>query len=653
VRQCGVRWFAGLRTVRQADWSAGAVVNQVVEIESLVLEILLVVVLVALVTRRFRVPYTVALVLAGLALSLVSRLEVGYTPQLILSLLLPPLVFEAAFHLSPREIRRDWATVLLLAVPGVVLSMLVVGSLVAWSGAVALPAALVFGALIAATDPVSVVAIFRRLGVPKRLEVMLEAESLFNDGTAIVLFNLALAGALSGVLQPAQGVFDFARIAGGGLFIGLALGWLADQLLSRVDDHLVETTLTVVIAFGSYLVAEQLHVSGVLAVLTAGLVTGSLSPRSMSPTTRIVVFNFWEFAAFLASSAVFLLIGARIDLTLLLQSWAPILWAIGGVLATRAVATYLTSRYVARVPIAWSHVLFWGGPRGAIALALALSLPASMGTARETVLAMTYGVVLFTILVQSLSMDALLRRLGLAQRSGDRLEYERRHARALAARAGYEHLQRMHHDGVISSHTWDLLRPTARLHLEALTDAVQESLRNAPEMEREELVIARRESLRAQRAMLARLRREGILSDEPYGELVAEVDLSLDLAAEGQHIRNAGDQPAAAIRQLLFIVVQDRDADRASNALAACGASCTRLKSQGGFLGRESQLLLVGIPEGRLLIVERALGQACRTRVEHVAMPFEGIPGSAAEPIEVQVHGATMLVFEVERYEEI
>ncbi len=482
---------------------------------------------------------------------------------------------------------------------------------------------------------------------------MLEAESLFNDGTAIVLFNLALAGALSGALHPVQGVFNFAWIAAGGLFIGLALGWLADQLLSRLDDYLVETTLTVVLAFGSYLVAEQFHVSGVLAVLTAGLVTGSLSPRSMSPTTRIVVFNFWEFAAFLASSAVFLLIGLHVDVTLLLQSWAPILWAIGGVLVTRALATYLISRYVARVPLAWSHVLFWGGPRGAIALALALSLPASLGPARETVLAMTFGVVLFTILVQSLSMDALLRRLGLAQRSKDRLEYERRHARALAARAGYEHLQRMHRDGVISSHTWDQLRPTARLRLEALTEAVQESLRDAPAMEREELVIARRENLRAQRAMLSRLRREGILSDEPFGELVAEVDLSLDLAAEGQHLQDAGNQPAAPVRQLLFIVVQDRDVDRASNALAACGASCTRLKSQGGFLRRASHLLLVGIPEGRLPMVERALGQTCRTRVEYVAMPFEGVPGPAAAPIPVQVRGATMFVFDVERYEEI
>jgi len=204
---------------------------------------------------------------------------------------------------------------------------------------------------------------------------------------------------------------------------------------------------------------------------------------------------------------------------------------------------------------------------------------------------MTFGGVLFTIMVQSLSMDGLLRWLGVVDRSEERLEYESRHARVLSARAGYEHLQRMHRDGLISSHTWEQFRATIRLRLEALTEAVQEALRNAPAMEREQLAIARRENLRAQRAMLSRLRREAILSDEAYDDLVSEIDLSLDREAEGQRIEDAGGQPSAPIRQLLFIVVQGRDLHRASNALAASGAACTRLKSQGGFLGQASHLL--------------------------------------------------------------
>jgi CPA1 family monovalent cation:H+ antiporter len=627
--------------------------NPVLQVEILVLEMLLIVSLVAVVTRRFRVPYTVALVVAGLVLSLRARLDIGITPQLILSLFLPPLVFEAAFHLPLRDLRRDGIAVFLLAVPGVLLAMVIVGGVLTLAGGLSLPLALVFGALIAATDPVSVLAIFRRLGVPKRLEVLIEAESLFNDGTAIVLFNLALAGALSGGFRVWEGAFEFLWVSIGGLAIGLALGWVTAQLLARVDDYLVETTLTTVVAFGSYLLAEQLHVSGVLAVLAAGLVTGSLGTRGMSPTTRIVVFNFWEYAAFLANSAVFLLIGLHIDLPLLAESWQLILLAIAAVLVSRAVATYLTTRGVARFPLRWSHAVFWGGPRGAIALALALSLPASLGESRNLLLALTFGVVLFTILVQSMTMDGLLRRLKVIERSEGRLEYERRHARALAARAGYEHLQRMNRDGLITTPTWDRLRGPARERLEALTNAVREAMADAPDMEIQELSMAQREALRAQRAMLGRLRRDGILSDESHADLIAEVDLSLEAQAEASADKVTNGGCPMPVRVLLFIVVQDRDLDRATNALSAYGAMCTRLKSQGGFLGQPSHLLLVGLGEGKLEGALSVLQRTCRTRVEYVMGPLENVPGPMPAPIPVEIRGATVFAFNVERHEEI
>ncbi len=631
----------------------GTSMNQVLQVEILVLAMLLIVSLVAVVTRRFRVPYTVALVLAGLVISLGKQLDIGITPQLILSLFLPPLVFEAAFHLPLRDLRRDGVTIFLLAVPGVLLVMAIVGGALAWVGGLALPMALVFGALIAATDPVSVLAIFRRLGAPKRLEVLLEAESLFNDGTAIVLFNLALAGALSGVFHVWDGAFAFLWVSAGGLAIGLGLGWVTAHLLARVDDYLIETTLTTVVAFGSYLLAEQVHVSGVLAVLAAGVVTGSLGTRGMSPTTRIVVFNFWEYAAFLANSAVFLFIGLTVDLWVLAQTWRLILLAIAAVLVSRGVASYLASRYVARFPLPWSHVVFWGGPRGAIALALALSLPVSLGAGREVVLALTFGVVLFTILGQSLTIDGLLRRLRIVERSEARLEYERRHARALAARAGYEHLQRMHRDGLITSPTWDRMRHGARQRLEALTQAVQEAMGSVPEMGVQEMAMARREGLRAQRAMLSRLRREGILSDESYVDLIEEVDLSLEAQAEASAGEVANGGRPTAVRTLIFVVVQDRDLERAMNALTAFGAMCTRLKSQGEFLGQPSHLLLVGLGEGRLDGALKLLEQTCRTRVEYVTGPLESIPGPMPAPIPVQVRGATAFAFNVERHEEI
>ena len=308
--------------------------EQFLLVEELVIIMLFVAVLVGLVAHRLRIPYTIGLVLVGLLMTLRGAVEITISPTLILGLLVPPLIFEAAFHLNLRDLRLNLVPITILAVPGVLLTTLLVGGIVALGAGIALPIALVFGAIVSATDPVSVVALFRKLGVPKRLSVLLEGESLFNDGTAIVVFQLVLTIAVAGAgsFNLANGLIDFLVIAGGGLVVGLLLGTLVSELIKRIDDYLIETTLTSVLAFGSFLVAELLGVSGVLAVVAAGLVNGNIGPRGMSPTTRIVVFNFWEYAAFLANTFVFLLIGLQIDLPALFQSWQSILWAIIAIL---------------------------------------------------------------------------------------------------------------------------------------------------------------------------------------------------------------------------------------------------------------------------------------------------------------------------------
>ncbi len=205
--------------------------GQFVSTETIIIELLLVVTVVALVVRRFSIPYTVALVVVGLILTLQSPLNIELTPELILGLFVPPLVFEAAFHINFNDLRRNLTGILVLAVPGVILTMFIVGGLLAVGTQLSLVSALVFGALIAATDPVSVVAIFRTLGVPKRLSVLIEAESLFNDGTAIVLFNLILAVALTGRFNLLTSLGDFLRVATGGVLTGLLLGWGISYLI--------------------------------------------------------------------------------------------------------------------------------------------------------------------------------------------------------------------------------------------------------------------------------------------------------------------------------------------------------------------------------------------------------------------------------------
>jgi CPA1 family monovalent cation:H+ antiporter len=501
----------------------------IVAIEEITVLLLLIASTVAVLARRLRIPYTVGLVLIGLALSLLSSTVIQVSPQIILALLVPPLIFEAAFHLRWDDLRRDFWLILVLAVPGVILTTLFVGGVVAWGTGLTIQAALVFGALVSATDPVAVVALFRRLGVPRRLQVLLEGESLFNDGTAIVMFDLMIAIALAGSFNLAGSVRDFLMVSGGGVLIGIALGVIVSQAIGRIRDPLVETTLTTVLAFGSYLVAEYFHVSGVLAVAAAGIINGTAGPSGMSATTRLVVFNFWEYAAFIANSFIFLLIGLTFDLEVMVANWQAIIWAILAALAARAASIYGFSYWAHEISAKWKHVLFWGGLRGAITLALALSLPETgpLAPVRGTLQAMAFGVVLFTLLAQGSSTDWLVKRLKLIQRSHYQEEYELRHARYVAGRAAYDYLRRMTQQGLISEHTWQRLSPRLQKQNEALVDAVRDVMVSDPAVESEELDTARREALRAQRSALRGLRRDGVISESSYALLLDEVDSAL------------------------------------------------------------------------------------------------------------------------------
>ena len=511
--------------------------EQFLQAETLVIELLLVVSIVAIAVRRLRIPYTVALVVVGLLITLQQPIEVNLTPELILALFVPPLVFEAAFHLSLADLRRNMAGILIFTVPGVILTTLIVGLVVSYGVDISLPLALVFGALIAATDPISVVALFRVLGAPKRLSVLVEGESLFNDGTAIVVFNILLVFALTGQFSLLQGVADFVRVAAGGTLIGLVLGWMVSRVIARVDDYLIETTLTTVLAFAAYLIAERLHFSGVLAVVAAGLVNGNIGPQGMSPTTRIVIFNFWEYVAFLANSLVFLLIGLEVNLGALVAAWHPVLWAILAVLVARAVVIYglgwVVNRFAEPIPRAWQHVLGWGGLRGAISLALVLSLPAAIGPGQEQLRVMAFGVVLFTLLVQSTTMGPFLRWLKISVRSDAQAEYEMRHARLVALRAASKHLDHLHLEGLLSSHAHEKLKPGLDERISVVIKSVRDVLQSEPGLEAEELDTAQREILRAQRSAFLGLRRDGVISEETFEKLVAEIDAELLSETDG------------------------------------------------------------------------------------------------------------------------
>lgn len=628
--------------------------EQIVLVEEVIIALLVIASAVAIAARRLRLPYTVGLVMIGLALTLINPQQVEISPQIILALLVPPLVFEAAFHIRVEDLRRDLGLILLLVVPGVILTTLLVGGVVSWGTGLALPAALVFGALVAATDPVAVVALFRRIGAPRRLQVLLESESLFNDGTAIVMYGLMLEIALNGKFDAVASVTRFLTVAGGGILIGVALGMITLQIIGRIEEPLVETTLTTVLAFSAYLIAESLNVSGVLAVVAAGLVNGNVGSRGMSATTRVVVFNFWEYAAFLANSMIFLLIGLSIDLNALFKNWQAIGWAILAALVARAVSVYIFSVFGNEITTKWKHVLYWGGLRGAITLALALSLPNTgiFKSERIHLQAMAFGVVLFTLLVQGFSMDWLVRRLKIIHRSRIQEEYERRHARYVAGRSAYEYLHRRSQEGLISEHIWQRMAPLLKRQNDILVDAVRDIITSDPEVEAEEVDTARREALRAQRATLTGLLRDGVISEDVHTQLVQEVDAALtEESLAWPELLHEVNATHPTITRLMTIVVQKPDLENVVSSLTKLGFSIAQLSSAGGFLNRGNETLLIGMSEGHEEAAVRAIETSCKQRVEYPSS-LPNLPELEGASTPVIIGGATIFVFEVESYDE-
>ena len=379
--------------------------------------LLLIAAVVAMLTRRLRLPYSVGLVAAGIMLaSLPFGPRVSLTKELIFTALLPPLLFEAAYSILWKELRRDFSVIVVLATLGVLLSASVTAAGMHYLAQWQWFGALVFGALIAATDPVSVIATFKEAKAHGRLLVLIEAESLLNDGTAAVAFGVVVALATGQELMSLEIGVLVLKTIGGGILCGGLVGLSTLLLAGRTDDHLVEITFTTVAAYGSFLLAEHFGLSGVLATITAGVVTGNLKTfNSISGRGQEAVLAFWEYAAFVANSLVFLLIGmhgARQDFVTV---WLPAIFAIALVTLGRAVAIYpcclLFSRSSLRVTMKHQHVLFWGGLRGALALALALGLPADIPH-REEIISISFAVVAFSVFFQGLSITPFLRRMG-------------------------------------------------------------------------------------------------------------------------------------------------------------------------------------------------------------------------------------------------
>lgn len=508
-------------------------------VESAIIIALLVVVSVAVFVRRVNLPYTIALVVMGLLLGSLRWLGIGtslptveLTRTVILFVFLPPLLFEASFDLEFESLRDNLTPILLLAVPGVVLGAFMIAGILNLTLGRTFETALVFGALIAATDPISVLAIFSRLGAPQRLAAIVEGESLLNDGVAIVLFSVVLEIATNSTPATTHNVLsagvEFLKVSAGGGLTGLMVGMLATAVMQRIDDHLIEITITTVVAFGSFLVGEELHFSGVIAVVVAGLVLGRARDSAMSPTTRVTLGSFWEYVGFLGNSMIFLLMGMRIAVPQLLDNLPAVGLVMVAVLVSRSAIVGLVNAALRllreEMPWSWASVISWGGLRGAVALALALSLPENL-PGRDWIQIMAFGVVLVSLLLQGMSMQTLLNRLGLGQ-PGQR-EYELHQARLFALNRALNTLHSEQQRGSllpgVVSDIRDEYEAAVRKEQEDL-----ESLEVHPGFFRKQQIQqTRRRALLTQRSALLELRRQGQLSAEAMHDLLVEVDAEL------------------------------------------------------------------------------------------------------------------------------
>jgi CPA1 family monovalent cation:H+ antiporter len=489
---------------------------------------------VAMAAKYVRVPYTLMLVIVGLIISPMHFLPpVHISPDLILLIFLPALLFEAAWNLKLNHLRKNLLPILMLAVVGVLLSVGVIGAVLHFGIALPWRLSLLLGAMISATDPVSVLALFKKLNLPGRIATIVEGESLLNDGTAVVVFRILLGIAVGSVTDSTGDLIwsslrEFGLVVFGGLAVGAGVGIIASWLTSYFDDHLLEITLTTIAAYGSFLLAEGMHVSPVIAILIAGLIIGNYGRRvGMSPTTQVSVNAFWEYAAFVVNSLVFLLIGLEMQVGMLIDNFWSIAWAVLAMFAARAVAIYglipLTNRLSEPISARWQTIFFWGGLRGSLSIALVLSLPTTLA-GRPQLIVMTFGAVIISLLLQGLTIGPLLRKLKLIQASPGIKESEALQGQFMVETAAKAELDSLRKQGIITERVHQRVAEMMKQSQDELRVRMAQLDVTDQTLEQQQLQRLHRHLINIKKARLTELLREGMLSESAYTEITERLN---------------------------------------------------------------------------------------------------------------------------------
>jgi monovalent cation:H+ antiporter, CPA1 family len=480
------------------------------------------------IANKLKRPYPIALVIVGTIIGLINipalePLKVFITEGeifnfVIITLFLPALLGEAALKLPFSHLKENKGPILVLAFGATLLSFLIVGFSTIWLLGFSIPSAFVFAALMSATDPVSVISIFKSVGVNKRLATVIEGESLFNDGLAVVLFKISAFYLLTyldlGIVGVGYGLWEFIRVISLGLIIGGALGYGFSKLTSYFDDYPLEIIFSIILFYGSFILAEEIHASGVIAVVVAALIFGNYGAKiGMSPTTKLNINNFWEVTALLANSIVFLMVGLEITRINLTNKWGYIFLAILIVLIARSIAVYASLLLTKNFPTSWKHVINWGGLKGSLSIALVLSLPRDF-PGREEILIIAFSVVLFSLVVQGLSIAPLLSFLGVNKKEEGFKEYEELIARGHRFETAITEIQTIRKNLFISETAAYEVIAHYEQDLAVLKTNLAKLFEKHPSLKEKQQTILQKYALYAQHEAIDKLIKEDIISNE-------------------------------------------------------------------------------------------------------------------------------------------
>ncbi|WP_193379271.1 cation:proton antiporter [Spirulina subsalsa] len=499
--------------------------------------LLMVATTVALITRWLRIPYVVGLVLAGLAIpkgALPS--EIGLNPDVILNLFLPILIFEAAINTDISRLRSTLKPILLLAGPGVILAAAITASLLQFGLGLAWITACAVGVILTITDTVSVIVAFRTVSVPKRLATIVEGESLFNDGIALVLLSVITGIHTRGSFTIGEGIEQILIAFVGGTVLGLGLGYLCVGLFRQLDDALSNILLTVAVSLGTFQVGQMLGVSSAIAVVIAGLVMGNLGFRQTSATTKVSLLNFWEYAGFGANTFIFLLVGIEINPTTIYTTipgavFAIIAYQIGRIFSIYPLLSFLRL-FDRPLPLRWQHVLILGNVKGSLSMALALSLPLTL-PGRIEVITLVFSTVLLSLVGQGLSLSWLVKKLHLSQESPQQKQIEELQLNLIASKAAQQELSSLLQSGSLPKSLHEELFASYQARIARSEEALRHWYNqriNQPSngvQEQGYLDGLRRRLYLAEKVAIQDAMRKGLLSDEVGAVYLREINEKL------------------------------------------------------------------------------------------------------------------------------